>query len=136
MAETSENVNASHLYLEGKPTGSLADWAVASKVVDLAAASARLRPHACVIAIRIAILAIALVAGMSSAIAQTASPRYYPVYGISSPLSSVALFANPCCSPSDSPNVGIYGVPFLGVPRGGHRDSEPAGKLASRWPGP
>jgi hypothetical protein len=34
--------NAMRLYLEGKPTGSLADWAAASKVVDLAAARARL----------------------------------------------------------------------------------------------
>jgi hypothetical protein len=29
--------NAMRLYLEGKPTGSLAEWATASKVVDLAA---------------------------------------------------------------------------------------------------
>jgi hypothetical protein len=32
------------LYLEGKPTGSLAEWAAASKVVDLAAGCRRLRP--------------------------------------------------------------------------------------------
>ena len=36
--------NAFLLYLEGKPTGSLAEWAAASKVVDLAAARQRLRP--------------------------------------------------------------------------------------------
>jgi hypothetical protein len=36
--------NAMRLYLEGKPTGSLAEWAAASKVVDLAAARQRLRP--------------------------------------------------------------------------------------------
>jgi hypothetical protein len=34
------------LYLDGKPTNSLADWAAASKLVDLAAARARLRPPA------------------------------------------------------------------------------------------
>jgi hypothetical protein len=33
------------LYLEGKPTASLAEWAAASKVVDIAAARARLRPE-------------------------------------------------------------------------------------------
>jgi hypothetical protein len=38
--------NAARLYFEGNPTGSLAEWAAASKVVDLAAARARLRPHA------------------------------------------------------------------------------------------
>jgi hypothetical protein len=75
----------------------------------------------------IAALAIALVAGMSLAIAQTASPRFLPVYGISSPLSSVALFSDPCCSavPSGSPNVGIYGVPFLGVAQGGTGTQNP-----------
>lgn len=36
--------HAAGLYLEGKPTNSLADWAAASKVIDLAAARARLRP--------------------------------------------------------------------------------------------
>jgi hypothetical protein len=36
--------NAMRLYLEGKPTGSLAEWAAAQKVVDFAAARARLRP--------------------------------------------------------------------------------------------
>ena len=36
--------NSSRLHLEGKPTGSLADWAAAQKVVDFAAARARLRP--------------------------------------------------------------------------------------------
>jgi hypothetical protein len=33
--------NAMRLYLEGKPTGSLAEWAAASKVVDLAAGCRR-----------------------------------------------------------------------------------------------
>jgi hypothetical protein len=36
--------NAMRLYLEGKPTGSLAEWAAGSKVVDLAAVRQRLRP--------------------------------------------------------------------------------------------
>jgi hypothetical protein len=38
--------HAAGLYLAGKPTNSLCDWAAASKVVDLAAARARLRPPA------------------------------------------------------------------------------------------
>jgi hypothetical protein len=36
--------NAVRLYLKGKPTGSLAEGAAASKVVDLAAGCRRLRP--------------------------------------------------------------------------------------------
>jgi hypothetical protein len=36
--------NAARLYLEGKPTDSLADRVAAAKVVDLSAARARLRP--------------------------------------------------------------------------------------------
>jgi hypothetical protein len=36
--------NAARLSLEGKATESLADWAAAQKVVDFAAARARLRP--------------------------------------------------------------------------------------------
>jgi hypothetical protein len=36
--------NATRLYLEGKPTSNLADWAAAQKVVDFSAARARLRP--------------------------------------------------------------------------------------------
>jgi hypothetical protein len=35
--------NAARLYLEGKPTGSLAEQVAASKVVDLDTARARLR---------------------------------------------------------------------------------------------
>jgi hypothetical protein len=35
---------AARQYLEGRQTSSLADWAAASKVVDLAAARQRLRP--------------------------------------------------------------------------------------------
>jgi hypothetical protein len=36
--------NAARLYLEGKPTGSLAEQVAASKVIDLGTARARLRP--------------------------------------------------------------------------------------------
>ena len=36
--------NATRLYLEGKPTGSLAEQVAASKVIDLGAARTRLRP--------------------------------------------------------------------------------------------
>ena len=36
--------NAARLYLEGKPTGSLAEQVAASKVIDLDTARARLRP--------------------------------------------------------------------------------------------
>jgi hypothetical protein len=35
---------AAQRYLEGRPMESLADWAAAQKVVDLAAARQRLRP--------------------------------------------------------------------------------------------
>jgi hypothetical protein len=36
--------NAARLFLEGKPTGSLAEQVAASKVIDLSTARARLRP--------------------------------------------------------------------------------------------
>jgi hypothetical protein len=36
--------NAARLYLEGKPTGSLAEQVAASKVVDIDTARTRLRP--------------------------------------------------------------------------------------------
>jgi hypothetical protein len=37
-------LNSARLYLEGKPTGSLAEQVAASKVIDLSTARVRLRP--------------------------------------------------------------------------------------------